>query len=125
MAYVHHRKACRVTEHCLSLAACRDAEVLSLFAAIIAKLREAMADKVPVIFEAVFECTLQMITKNFEVRPARALPPAVGQCDACALAPAAGLRTCKLFPSSRGCPVCPCTVSVHIKKAPCVISGNT
>ena len=42
--------------------------MLSLFAAIISKLREAMADKVPVIFEAVFECTLQMITKNFEVR---------------------------------------------------------
>lgn len=38
-----------------------------MFAAIISKLREAMADKVPVIFEAVFECTLHMITKNFEV----------------------------------------------------------
>ena len=45
----------------------RDAEVLSVFAAIISKLREAMADKVPIIFEAVFECTLHMITKNFEV----------------------------------------------------------
>ena len=46
----------------------RDAEVLSLFAAIISKLREAMGAEVPRIFEAVFECTLQMITKNFEVR---------------------------------------------------------
>lgn len=46
----------------------RDAEVLSVFAAIISKLREAMAAEVPRIFEAVFECTLQMITKNFEVR---------------------------------------------------------
>ena len=48
--------------------ACRDAEVLSLFAAIISKLREAMGAEVPRIFEAVFECTLQMITKNFEAR---------------------------------------------------------
>ena len=46
----------------------RDAEVLSLFAAIISKLREAMGKEVPRIFEAVFECTLQMITKNFEAR---------------------------------------------------------
>ena len=48
--------------------------MLSVFAAIISKLREAMADKVPIIFEAVFECTLHMITKNFEVGP---LPPAM------------------------------------------------
>ncbi|BDA47056.1 Exportin-1 [Coccomyxa sp. Obi] len=47
----------------------RDAEVLSVFAAIISKLREAMAAEVPRIFEAVFECTLQMITKNFEDYP--------------------------------------------------------
>ncbi|KAK9840628.1 hypothetical protein WJX81_005548 [Elliptochloris bilobata] len=47
----------------------RDAEVLSLFAAIISKLREAMGAEVPRIFEAVFECTLQMITKNFEDYP--------------------------------------------------------
>ncbi len=51
---------------------CRDAEVLSVFAAIISKLREAMAAEVPRIFEAVFECTLQMITKNFEVLSAAA-----------------------------------------------------
>jgi len=46
---------------------CRDAEVLSLFAAIINKLKERMAKEVPTIFEAVFQVTLQMITKNFEV----------------------------------------------------------
>ena len=44
----------------------RDAEVLSLFAAIISKLREGIEAEVPRIFEAVFERTLQMITKNFE-----------------------------------------------------------
>jgi exportin-1 len=38
-----------------------------LFAVIINKLKEKMEVQVPRIFEAVFECTLQMITKNFEV----------------------------------------------------------
>lgn len=46
---------------------CRDAEVLSLFAAIINKLKDRMVSEVPKIFEAVFQVTLQMITKNFEV----------------------------------------------------------
>lgn len=50
-------------------AAGRDAEVLSLFAAIINKLSSRMEAEVPRIFEAVFECTLQMITRNFEVLP--------------------------------------------------------
>jgi hypothetical protein len=58
--------------------------VLSLFAAIIGKLREAMADKVPIIFEAVFECTLQMITKNFEARAAASPCPACCHAYACA-----------------------------------------
>ena len=52
---------------------CRDAEVLSLFAAIITKLRELMAPEVPRVFEAIFECTLQMITKNFAVGPLAAV----------------------------------------------------
>lgn len=46
---------------------CRDAEVLSLFAAIINKLRDRMQKEVPKIFEAVFQVTLQMITKDFSV----------------------------------------------------------
>lgn len=46
---------------------CRDAEVLSLFATIINKLQGLMEKEVPRIFEAVFEVTLTMITKNFEV----------------------------------------------------------
>ena len=52
----------------------RDAEVLSLFAAIINKLREKIQGEVPRVFEAVFECTLTMITKNFEVCCARPWP---------------------------------------------------
>lgn len=45
--------------------------MLSLFATIINKLGDKMEGEVPRIFEAVFECTLQMITRNFEVRSAR------------------------------------------------------
>uniref|UniRef100_A0A7I4BPN0 Importin N-terminal domain-containing protein n=1 Tax=Physcomitrium patens TaxID=3218 RepID=A0A7I4BPN0_PHYPA len=47
----------------------RESEVLSLFATIIDKLKGAMIDDVPRIFEAVFACTLEMITKNFEDYP--------------------------------------------------------
>ncbi|XP_047329646.1 protein EXPORTIN 1A [Impatiens glandulifera] len=47
----------------------RESEVLSLFATIINKYRGAMTDDVPRIFEAAFQCTLEMITKNFEDYP--------------------------------------------------------
>ena len=47
----------------------RDAEVLSLFAAIVSKVGGSLMDEIPRIFEAVFECTLQMITRNFEDYP--------------------------------------------------------
>ncbi|XP_024020926.1 protein EXPORTIN 1A [Morus notabilis] len=47
----------------------RESEVLSLFATIINKYKGAMTDDVPRIFEAVFQCTLEMITKNFEDYP--------------------------------------------------------
>lgn len=47
----------------------RDAEVLSMFAAIINKLKALIETEVPKVFEAVFEVTLQMITRNFEDYP--------------------------------------------------------
>eukprot|EP00252_Welwitschia_mirabilis_P021495 TRINITY_DN552_c0_g1_i3.p1 TRINITY_DN552_c0_g1~~TRINITY_DN552_c0_g1_i3.p1 ORF type:complete len:860 (+),score=155.81 TRINITY_DN552_c0_g1_i3:174-2582(+) len=47
----------------------RESEVLSLFATIINKYKAAMLDDVTHIFEAVFACTLEMITKNFEDYP--------------------------------------------------------
>ncbi|XP_061995641.1 protein EXPORTIN 1A [Rosa rugosa] len=47
----------------------RESEVLSLFATIINKYKTEMIDDVPRIFEAVFQCTLVMITKNFEDYP--------------------------------------------------------
>jgi exportin-1 len=47
----------------------RESEVLSLFATIINKYKATMLDDVPHIFEAVFQCTLEMITKNFEDYP--------------------------------------------------------
>lgn len=49
--------------------AAREAEVLSLLATAITKLKHLIAPSVPAILEAVFECTLQMITKNFEDFP--------------------------------------------------------
>ncbi|KAL0403306.1 UNVERIFIED_CONTAM: protein EXPORTIN 1A [Sesamum radiatum] len=47
----------------------RESEVLSLFATIINKYKATMIEDVPRIFEAVFQCTLEMITKNFEDYP--------------------------------------------------------
>ncbi|CAL9768896.1 unnamed protein product [Musa acuminata subsp. burmannicoides] len=47
----------------------RESEVLSLFATIINKYKGVMMEYVPRIFEAVFQCTLEMITKNFEDYP--------------------------------------------------------
>ncbi|KAI8801524.1 CRM1 C terminal-domain-containing protein [Cladochytrium replicatum] len=52
----------------------RDAEVLNAMAAIVTRLMDLVLDKVPIILEGVFECTLDMITKDFtefpEIRPA-------------------------------------------------------
>lgn len=47
----------------------RESEVLSLYATIINKYRGAMIEDVPRIFEAVFQRTLEMITRNFEDYP--------------------------------------------------------
>lgn len=50
-----------------NIAGARDPEVLSLFATAIEKLGDSVQQYVPRIMEAVFECTLLMITRNFEV----------------------------------------------------------
>lgn len=50
-----------------NIAGARDPEVLSLFATAIEKLGATVQQYVPRIMEAVFECTLLMITQNFEV----------------------------------------------------------
>jgi exportin-1 len=52
-----------------NIAGARDPEVLSLFATVVEKLKLNVVDEVPRIMEAVFECTLDMITKNFEDFP--------------------------------------------------------
>ena len=49
-----------------SIPEARDPEVLSLFTCLINKLQSLMTQEVPRVFEAVFKCTLDMITKNFE-----------------------------------------------------------
>jgi exportin-1 len=47
----------------------RDAEVLKAMTAMITKLSGLMEDQVPVIMENVFECTLDMINKDFSEFP--------------------------------------------------------
>lgn len=52
-----------------NIAGARDPEVLSLFKTVVEKLKGHVIDDVPRIMEAIFECTLQMITTNFEDYP--------------------------------------------------------
>ncbi|KAJ8599904.1 hypothetical protein CTAYLR_002830 [Chrysophaeum taylorii] len=52
-----------------SIPEARDAEVLSLLATIVEKLRDLVANEVPRVLDAVFEPTLRMITRNFEDFP--------------------------------------------------------
>ncbi|KAI1914616.1 Karyopherin transporter [Ophidiomyces ophidiicola] len=47
----------------------REAEVLNVMTTIIHKLHGMMEDKVPIIMESVFECTLEMINKDFHEYP--------------------------------------------------------
>lgn len=47
----------------------RESKVLSTMAAIVNRLRASITAEVPKIFDAVFECTLDMINKNFEEHP--------------------------------------------------------
>ncbi|KAI3807931.1 hypothetical protein L1987_23869 [Smallanthus sonchifolius] len=53
-------------DHARNVPDARESEVLSLFATIINKYKGTMINDVPRIFGAVFQCTLEMITKNFE-----------------------------------------------------------
>ncbi|KAK9879853.1 hypothetical protein WA026_008357 [Henosepilachna vigintioctopunctata] len=52
-----------------SVPAAREPEVLSSIASIVNKLENHITSEVPKIFDAVFECTLSMINKNFEEYP--------------------------------------------------------
>lgn len=52
-----------------SVPAAREPEVLSAMATIVNKLEDHITSQVPKIFDAVFECTLEMINKNFEEYP--------------------------------------------------------
>jgi len=51
------------------VASAREAKVLSTMATIVGKLRTSITKEIPQIFDAVFECTLDMINKNFEDYP--------------------------------------------------------
>eukprot|EP00541_Cyclophora_tenuis_P008379 CAMPEP_0116562894 /NCGR_PEP_ID=MMETSP0397-20121206/12424_1 /TAXON_ID=216820 /ORGANISM="Cyclophora tenuis, Strain ECT3854" /LENGTH=410 /DNA_ID=CAMNT_0004089263 /DNA_START=202 /DNA_END=1434 /DNA_ORIENTATION=- len=52
-----------------NIAGARDPEVLTLFTTVISKLKHHVLNDVPRVMEAVFECTLLMITTNFEDYP--------------------------------------------------------
>lgn len=52
-----------------TMPAAREPEVLSAMATIINKLERHITPHVPKIFDAVFECTLEMINKDFEEYP--------------------------------------------------------
>lgn len=52
-----------------SVPAAREPEVLSTMATIVNKLEHYITSEVPKIFDAVFECTLDMINKDFEEYP--------------------------------------------------------
>ena len=52
-----------------NIAGARDPEVLTLFSTVVEKLKSNVVNDVPRIMEAIFECTLQMITANFEDFP--------------------------------------------------------
>lgn len=54
--------------HC-SVPAAREPEVLSAMTTIVNQLQNNITLEVPKIFDAVFECTLGMINKNFEEYP--------------------------------------------------------
>lgn len=52
-----------------NIAEAREAEVLSAMATIVNKLEQSITKEVPKIFDAVFECTLAMINRDFEEYP--------------------------------------------------------
>ncbi len=52
-----------------NIAGARDPEVLTLFATVVEHLKTHVLGDVPRIMESVFECTLEMITTNFEDYP--------------------------------------------------------
>eukprot|EP01117_Protostelium_nocturnum_P011324 TRINITY_DN4108_c0_g1_i1.p1 TRINITY_DN4108_c0_g1~~TRINITY_DN4108_c0_g1_i1.p1 ORF type:complete len:1068 (-),score=171.31 TRINITY_DN4108_c0_g1_i1:50-3253(-) len=58
-----------LTDYASNIPDARDPEVLSLMVVVINKLQGAMTSEIPRIFDSVFGCTLEMITKNFEDYP--------------------------------------------------------
>jgi exportin-1 len=58
-----------LVDYSRNVAGARDAEVLKAMTAMITKLSHLMEDQVPVIMENVFECTLDMINKDFSEFP--------------------------------------------------------
>ncbi|KAL5606661.1 hypothetical protein BROUX41_003057 [Berkeleyomyces rouxiae] len=58
-----------LTDYNTNVAGARDAEVLKSMSVIITKLGSLMEDQIPIIMQNVFECTLDMINKDFSEFP--------------------------------------------------------
>ncbi|RHY29186.1 hypothetical protein DYB32_005361 [Aphanomyces invadans] len=58
-----------LSDYKTTVANAKESEVLTLLATCISKLKHAVAPSAPGMLEAVFECTLEMITRNFEDFP--------------------------------------------------------
>lgn len=58
-----------VTTFTLQVSAAREPEVLTTMTTIVNKLGRTITTEIPTIFNAVFECTLEMINKDFEEYP--------------------------------------------------------
>lgn len=62
MFFLYILKRCKIP-------AAREPNVLNTMSVIVHKLRNVITNEIPKIFDAVFECTLDMINKDFEDYP--------------------------------------------------------
>jgi len=68
-SFVHPLLEAVLMDYKQNVAAAREPEVLSTITTIVNKLKKDITNEIPQIFDAVFECTLEMINKNFEEYP--------------------------------------------------------
>merc|ERR1719204_1766713 len=67
--FIPHLLEAVLTDYQRNIPQAREPEVLSTMATVVNKLESHITKDIPPIFDAVFECTLDMINKNFEEYP--------------------------------------------------------
>jgi len=67
--FIPHLLEAVLTDYQRNIPQAREPEVLSTMATVVNKLESHITKDIPPIFDAVFECTLDMINKNFEEHP--------------------------------------------------------